>query len=130
MYLQYIRCIKHILVVFQVCVKRVSGVSIKCIVYIKKYIGVSKGVLGVSDVYKVYQTYISNDGICDILPLDVSAGLRFPFSQIIKCMCYELNYYNLFYYFLQVTLQYNQIKHIYYFTNYLLHCFHILHCTR
>ena len=32
---------------------------------------VLRGVLGVSDVYKVYQTYISNKGICDILPLDV-----------------------------------------------------------
>ena len=39
--------------------------------------GVSRGVLGVSDVYKVYQTYISNDDICDILPLDVWVGLRF-----------------------------------------------------
>ena len=28
-------------------------------------------VLGVSDVYKVYQMYINNEGICDILPLDV-----------------------------------------------------------
>ena len=38
---------------------------------------VSIGVLGVSDVYKVYQTYISNEGICDILPIDVWAELRF-----------------------------------------------------
>ena len=32
---------------------------------------VSRDILGVSDVYKMYQIYISNDGICDILPLDV-----------------------------------------------------------
>ena len=38
---------------------------------------VSRGVLGTSDVYKVYQTYISNKSIYDILPLDVWDGLRF-----------------------------------------------------
>ena len=62
--------------------QRVSGVSIKCIGCIKKVsgvsrvvLGVSRVVLGVSSVYKVYQTYISNDDICVILPLDVWAGL-------------------------------------------------------
>ena len=66
--------------------QRVSGassVSMKYIGCIKKYqvyqevSCVSRGVLGVSYVYKVYQTYISNECICDILPLDVWAELRF-----------------------------------------------------
>ena len=54
MYLQCIRCIKHILVMFQVYIKRyrmyqrVSGAS--------NVSSVSNSVLDVSDVYKVYQT--------------------------------------------------------------------------
>ena len=52
-------------------------VSIKCIKCISKKYQVYQGVLGVSDVYKVYQMYINNEGICDILPLDVWAGLCF-----------------------------------------------------
>ena len=38
---------------------------------------VSKGVLGLSDVYKVYQTYTSNEDICDILPFNVWADICF-----------------------------------------------------
>ena len=48
-----------------------SSVSIKYIEVYQEVSCVSRGVLGVSDVYKVYQTYISNESICDILPLDV-----------------------------------------------------------
>ena len=84
MYLQCIRYIKHILVMFQVCIKRyrvhkkisyASNVSIKCIRCIKNY-QVYQGVyLGISNVYKMYQTYISNEDICDLL----MRGLRFVF---------------------------------------------------
>ena len=110
MYMQCIGCIKHILVCFGMsvsksirCIKfinqmyrvyqEVSGVSrsIRCI---KGCIRCIRRVLCVSDVYKVYQTYISNEGICDILPIGWISFL--PFSQIIKCVWYELNYYNLF----------------------------------
>ena len=54
----------------QVYQSNISGIS-------RGVLGVSMGVLGVSNVYKVYQTYISNKDICDILPFDVWAGFRF-----------------------------------------------------
>ena len=57
-------------------------------------------VLGVSDVYKVYQMYINNEGICDILPLDVWVGVtpqtrRYfilrDFFDLYKIYCFEEN---------------------------------------
>ena len=62
MYPQCIRCIKHILAMFRyrVCliVSGASSVSNQMYWVYQELSGVSRGVLGISDVYKVYQTCI------------------------------------------------------------------------
>ena len=69
MYLQCIKCVKHILVMFQVCVKKYQVYQrVSCASNVSS---VSEDVLGVSYVHKVYQTYTRNEGICDILQIDV-----------------------------------------------------------
>ena len=53
------------------------------------------GVSNVSDVYNVYQMYISNEAFVKFYRC-VGWTLILSFSQIIKYVCYGFNYYNLF----------------------------------